>query len=123
MGADPVLDPTARTAYRRRLQELDKEENRADATGDVDWSSRVQHERDQLLESLRAASGLSGRSRLLGEGAERARKAVTARLRDAVNRIERRNNSLGAHLRESIRTGQHCSYSPKTETSWLIRIN
>lgn len=67
-------------------------------------------ERDALIAELSRAFGLGGRARRLGDEQERARKAVTARVRDAVGRIEAVHPSLGAHLRASVRTGAWCSY-------------
>ncbi len=123
LGADRVLDRQATAAYRRRLAELDLEEDRADSAGDMGKSHRVQQERQQLLDALSAATGLAGRPRLLGDGAERARKAVTARLKETLDRIETRHRPLAAHLRESLRTGQHCSYRPTAETIWIVELS
>ena len=44
--------------------------------------------------------------------AERARKAVTARIRDAIRRIAEVMPDLGAHLDRSVRTGNTCRYDP-----------
>jgi hypothetical protein len=62
------------------------------------------------VRELAAATGLGGRGRLLGDQSERARKAVTARIRDAIARIERLHPALGAHLRASVTTGTFCAY-------------
>ena len=35
---------------------------------------------------------------------------MTARIRDALRKIERRHPALGAHLRQSVVTGRMCSY-------------
>ena len=57
---------------------------------------------------------------LLGDQSEHARKAVTARIRDVMARIERVNPALAGHLRESVTTGTRCSYSPPTPVSWRL---
>jgi hypothetical protein len=69
---------------------------------------------------LAAAAGLGGRPRRLGDRSERARKAVTARIRDVIARIERAHPALGAHLRVSITTGTFCAYSPAAPASWEL---
>lgn len=120
LGADQVLDERARAAYRRRLNQLADEEIEADHRGDVELSVRVQVERDQIVDALRSASGLGGRTRLLGDATERARKAVTARIRDAIRRIGERHAVLGAHLAASVRTGTSCSYEPTPRTTWDV---
>jgi hypothetical protein len=43
---------------------------------------------------------------------ERARLAVTKRIRDAVKRIATYHAGLGYHLATTIKTGQYCSYLP-----------
>jgi hypothetical protein len=74
-GADPVLDAAARQRYRARLAQLD--ETLADADHDdlPARSAAAQAERDVLIRELKAAVGLGGRARRLGDDAERARKA------------------------------------------------
>ena len=69
---------------------------------------------------LAHATGLGGRSRRLGDVTERARSTVTARIRDAVGRIERAHPQLGRHLRASIVTGARCSYRPAETVRWSI---
>jgi len=43
---------------------------------------------------------------------ERARSAVTKRIRDALQKIEKNHPQLGRHLRAQVRTGYECSYRP-----------
>ena len=75
-----------------------------------------------LLAELRRAAGLGGRDRALGTSTtERARKAVTARLRDAIHRIEAVLPDLGAHLDRSVLTGTTCRYAPTEPVSWTLR--
>jgi hypothetical protein len=47
-----------------------------------------------------------------GTAPDRARKAVSARIRDAIRRIADVMPDLGAHLDRSIRTGTTCRYDP-----------
>ncbi len=109
-GADPVLDAQAKAAYRRRLDELDQEMDDASVAGDLGRAERARDEREALIDALASAVGLGGRDRRLGDDAERARKAVTARIRDAVRRITDVHPELGAHLAESVHTGSWCAY-------------
>ncbi|HEX2809461.1 MAG TPA: AAA family ATPase [Kineosporiaceae bacterium] len=119
-GADPVLDSTARERYRRRLAELDETLEEADRTADPTRGAAAQAERDFLIRELAAAVGLGGRARGLGDDAERARKAVTARIRDSLQRIAAAHPALGEHLREAISTGLFCRYAPARPTSWRL---
>ncbi len=120
LGADPVLDDRARAAYRARLADLDDELAEADAHHDIGRSARLAAERDALIDELARATGLGGRRRRLGDAAERARTTVTARIRDAIGRIERAHPELGRHLRASIVTGTRCAYRPAETVRWSI---
>jgi hypothetical protein len=103
----PLLDEQAKAAYRRRLDDLE------DAGDEVSLA-----ERDALIAQLSAAYGLGGRQRRTGATAERARSAVTLRIRDAIARIGRDHPELGRHLRASVRTGVFCSYRPEHPVDW-----
>jgi len=120
LGADPVLDDRARAEYRTRLADLDDELAQADAHHDIERSARLAAERDALIDELARATGLGGRRRRLGDAAERARTTVTARIRDAIGRIERAHPELGRHLRASIVTGTRCAYRPAETVRWSV---
>ncbi|MGH3761666.1 hypothetical protein [Actinophytocola sp.] len=120
LSGDEVLDVQARSAYRRRLSELDEQIDDATAAGNDTKAARLDVEREALLTELRAAAGLGNRHRRLGDEAERARKAVTARIRDTLRKLDDRHPELAAHLRESVSTGTTCCYRPITATSWRL---
>src|SRR5262249_47767249 len=116
-----VLDARARQEYRRRLDHLDAEISAADGAGDAQRSEQAHAERAAIATQLSAAPGLGGRSRRPGHPAERARTAVTARIHDAIGKIEGIHPDLGAHLRRSVRTGALCVYDPEVPQDWIIR--
>jgi hypothetical protein len=120
LGADPVLDDRARAAYRARLADLDEELAEADAHHDIERSARLGAERDALIDELARATGFGGRRRRLGDAGERARTTATARIRDAIGRIERVHPELGRHLRASIVTGTRCAYRPAETMRWNV---
>ncbi|MGC4876381.1 AAA family ATPase [Micromonospora sp. DT43] len=120
MGGDPVLDDEAKARYRRHLTRLDDEIDRAAARGDERRAAALDAERGALLGELRAAAGLAGRSRRLGDEAERARKTVTARIRDTLRKVDERHPALGGHLRESVSTGSTCRYLPPEPLRWRL---
>lgn len=112
-SADPLIDLTALRAYRTRLADLDDEIDQAGRESDLASLSRLDQERDQLLAELRRTTGLGGSIRTAAnDPAERARKAVTARIRDAIRRLDAVAPRLAAHLDRSVRTGLRCSYDP-----------
>jgi len=120
LGGDPVLDDEAKARYRRHLERLDEEIDRAAARGDDRKVAALDAERGALLDELRAAAGLAGRSRRLGDEAERARKTVTARIRDTMRKLDERHPALAGHLREAISTGSTCRYLPSETVPWRL---
>jgi tetratricopeptide (TPR) repeat protein len=113
--AAPVLDDQARRAYRARITQLDTAI--AEATDDAE---RHLAERAELVRAITAAAGLGGRTRQLGSDAERARKAVSARIRDALDQILQAHPELGLHLRGTVRTGTYCGYHPSDPIHWRL---
>ena len=56
--------------------------------------------------------------------AERARKAVAGRIRDAIRTSELVHAALAAHLDRTIRTGTYRSYQPgATTTAWAVHAD
>ena len=120
MGADPVLDERAKAAFKSRLAGLACEIDYADAAGSSGRAKTLRSERDALIRELAAAAGLGGRDRRLGDETERARKTVSARVRDALSKIERVHPELATHLRGALRMGTVCSYTPAEPTTWKV---
>jgi hypothetical protein len=116
---DPI-DTTARDQYRARLVEIERDLADADECADLARSERLGAERDALIAELSSAYGLGGRARRRSDSAERARSAVTQRIRDAIARIEAADRELGGHLRRAVRTGTFCAYAPEQPTTWEL---
>jgi hypothetical protein len=55
----------------------------------------------------------------MADEAERARQAVRARIRYALDRLDRANPALRRHLDRSLVTGTFCSYQPEHTTTWV----
>jgi hypothetical protein len=114
-SAQPVLDRAALTAYRRRLTELDAELDDATAAHDTGRLDKARTEKEQLLTELRRATRPGGAPHDLGRStAERARKAVTGRIRAAIRHLDQALPELGRHLDATIQTGTICTYLPGT---------
>ncbi|MEU5562114.1 ATP-binding protein [Micromonospora musae] len=120
LGGDPVLDDEAKARYRRHLERLDEEIDRAAVRDDAGKVAALEAEREALLDELRTAAGLAGRTRRLGDEAERARKAVTARIRDTLRKLDARHPALAAHLRDTVATGGTCRYLPPEPLPWRL---
>jgi pimeloyl-ACP methyl ester carboxylesterase len=120
---EPVIDQAARAHYKHRITELEQELEEAQERGDGEASAAAREELDALITELTAAYGLAGRPRRSPDHVERARKAVSRRLRHAMRRIARAHPRLGRHLAASIRTGEFCSYQPDRDTIWSVEAN
>jgi hypothetical protein len=115
------LDPAAVEQYKQRLRDLEDDLEEADRHGDLARASSLAAERDALVAELTKAFGLSGRSRAVASDPdERLRKAISARVRASIDRIEGLDGALGRHLRASIRTGFWCAYEPERPVDWVI---
>jgi tetratricopeptide (TPR) repeat protein len=118
--AGELLDDEARAAYKARLAELEEDIEEADTRGDTGTAERARVERDAIAHELSAAYGLGGRARRAGDPSERARTAVTRRIREAISRVADVHPNLGRHLKNSVRTGTFCSYTPEQPTRWRL---
>jgi plasmid stabilization system protein ParE len=81
-------------------------------------ADRAQHEFDAIVEHLTSALGLGGSARTAGASSERARSAVTKRIRASIERIAEVHPELGRHLDASIETGTFCCYRPERTIDW-----
>ena len=119
-GADPVLDDRARRELAARVRALEERIEEADARHDTGRAAAARDELDQLVAALTGALGLGGRSRRLGSAAERARSAVTWRIRHAIRKIAGVHPALGRHLDVAVRTGTYCTYVPEKPVEWTL---
>lgn len=119
-GAIEVLDEQARREYRQRIEELQEELEQAEVDNDPMRAEPARIELETVIGELARATGLGGQSRRIGGTAERARSAVTWRIRSAVKKINVALPRLGQHLSNSIRTGNFCVYSPESEIEWEL---
>ena len=110
--AGALLDPEAKAAYRRRLEDLDAEVDEARAWGDGERVARAEEEIAALAAELARAVGLHGADRKAVSATERARVNVTRAVKAAIERIAEHDRALGHHLSSTVRTGTFCSYRP-----------
>ena len=118
--SEPMVDRQSLDAYRRRILELDDATTGAERACDVVALEALRSEREALRSELRSVQRIGGSPRSYSNSAtERARKAVTARIRDAIQRIGRAHPDLADHLNSTITTGTYCRYRP-TDITWFI---
>jgi tetratricopeptide (TPR) repeat protein len=110
--AGEMLDERAKTAYRRRLAEIEDDIEQARALEDAEREAQADAERDFLVRELSRAVGLGGRDRRAASASERARSGVTRAVRQGIARIGEHHPQLGEHLNRAVRTGTYCAYDP-----------
>jgi tetratricopeptide (TPR) repeat protein len=118
--AGELLDEQGKAEFKRRIADLREQIELAEAAGDMIRAERARDELDGVTAALASAFGLGGRARRAGDPAERARSAVTWRIRSAVSKVEAAHPELGTHLRASVRTGTFCSYRPERPLRWSL---
>ena len=109
-SAEPVLDDTARTAYRARIESLRAALDSADAAGDAERGRRAQEELDWVHRELQRQTGLGGRSRTFLTPGERARTSVQKAIRRAIVRIRNVDPAVADELDGAVVTGSVCCY-------------
>lgn len=116
----PVIDAAARSDYERRIRDLQADIDEAEDANDFERAYRCQAELDALVDHLTAALGRGNRVRRAPDSAERARSAVTHRIRTTIRQVERLHPALGRHLSRSVNTGYYCSYRPELPVAWTV---
>ncbi|MEU4428043.1 hypothetical protein AB0F81_46095, partial [Actinoplanes sp. NPDC024001] len=118
-SVQPVLDPAARAAYRRRIEELSAELDRADVRGEPERAEHARTEMGALAAELRRTTGRGGRDRSFDSRGERARTAVRKAIMRAIDEIAAVEPGLGTELRRTVTTGAACVYRPPDQrTRW-----
>jgi tetratricopeptide (TPR) repeat protein len=108
----PMLDHTAKQAYRRRIHALREDLEEARSFNDFERAARIEEEIRAIARELSRAMGLTGRDRKIASDTERARLRVASAIRWAINKISNQHSALGRFLSLSIKTGTLCSYRP-----------
>jgi hypothetical protein len=115
-----VLDARARQELTERAKSLQEEIAEAEEHHDSGRAERLSGELDQVVETLSQAFGLAGKPRRLGSAVERARTAVTWRIRSAVRKALNVHPAWGRHLENAVRTGTTCMYAPEKPVNWTL---
>jgi tetratricopeptide (TPR) repeat protein len=118
--AGEVLDAQARAAYRQRLADLEAELAEATQWADAGRAAKLQTELEFVRDELAGAYGLGGRARKAADVGDRARKAVTSRIRESIDRIGKEHPALARHFENAIHTGTFCSYQPDRPLRWEL---
>lgn len=110
--AGELVDATALRAYRARLDELRAIAEDADELGNAARADAARAEMEEIAAELGRSTGRQGQPRRSASAVDRARSAVQRRIKDAIDRIADQDADLGAWLRQSVTTGNHCVFRP-----------
>ncbi|MEL7588521.1 MAG: hypothetical protein AAGU19_17555 [Prolixibacteraceae bacterium] len=116
---EKLIDENARKQYQKKITELQSEIEEAEEYSNFAQLEKLQEEYDRLIDHLSGSLNIRGRARKAGGAVEKARAAVTWRIRNAIARIEQHHPVLGAHLSNAVKTGTLCSYKPDREIQWI----
>jgi len=114
-----ILDRQALNNYRQRLSEITEQKSIAAKQGDETEYAKLELEQDGILNELNRATGMAGKTRNFNSDDEKARKSVSARIRNSINRIRALHPELAEHLNHSVKTGLYCCYNSEEQTLWL----
>ncbi|MGH7964449.1 MAG: hypothetical protein ACRERD_21975 [Candidatus Binatia bacterium] len=114
------LDAQARAAYRQRLVDLRAELEEAERFNDTGRAARAQTEMEFITDELTTSYGIHAYARTGNLTTEKARIAVTNRIRAALTKIQKAHSPLWRHLFASVKTGAFCSYRPEHPTFWQV---
>lgn len=115
-----AIDDKALQAYKQHLQDLERDISEAEEMNDLSRCRILKEEYEELNDHLISSLGIGKRPRKLNSMAERARAAVTLRIKNAIKKISSQHSSLGKHLANSIHTGVYCRYAPEISCEWIV---
>lgn len=113
-----MIDDRAMKEYKTKVRTLKVDISDAEEMGLYQKADQLRSEYETLVEHLSKVMGLSHKIRKTGSSMEKARAAVTWRIRNAIKKIEKVHPQLAKHLANSIKTGTYCSYEPETPHEW-----
>ena len=120
VSSTEAIDKKAKQDYLQRIKVLQEDIVEAETSHQVEKALTLQNEYDTILSHLSNSLGLAGKSRKVGSTIEKARSAVTWRIRSAIKKINEQHPALGNHLSKSIKTGTFCVYQPELEVYWQV---
>ncbi len=115
-----LIDKQALKDYKSRILSLQADIADAEEMGLAIKVDTLREEYEKLLKHLSEATGIANKPRNTGSTLEKARSAVTWRIRSAIKKIEKAHPQLAKHLSNSIKTGTFCSYAPESPHQWSI---
>ena len=125
MGASSVkspgietIDVKAKQKYKNKIIELKEEIEEADQFNQIERAKNLREELNSIIDHLSKSLTINGEARKIGASIEKARSAVTWRIRNIIKKLKTLHPKLEKHLSRNIYTGTFCSYRPEIDTFW-----
>ena len=115
-----TIDHKAKSAYLNRIRELQLEIDEAESFNQLEKIATLREEYDSILDHLSNSLSISGKARKIESTSEKARSAITWRIRNTIKKINQSHEDLASHLSSSLKTGTFCSYKPSKEMYWEL---
>lgn len=115
-----IMDERARKEYQERLLELQHEIQIAGEQSNSQLLANLHTEYDQLLDHLEASLNVRGQIRKRSASSDKARSAVTQRIKGALEKLKGDHPALYHHLSRTIHTGTNCIYQPDQPITWIV---
>jgi hypothetical protein len=119
-SGEMVFDDRAKQSYRKRINDLQEEIKQCEDDSNFERAAELQLEYSDLVDHLTTSLGIGGKTRRANDPMDKMRSAVTWRIRNAIQKIEKSHPTLGKHFANSIKTGLFCSYSPEKPVKWVL---
>lgn len=110
-----VIDKASLMDIKDRLEQI--ESSLVNSVDEYEINS-LKEEYDQLTSYIASSIDHRGRIRLKGSASDKARSAVTQRIKSAIKKFEQVHPELHRHLTTSVKTGLFCSYKPHQSPNW-----
>jgi hypothetical protein len=115
-----IVDEKSMREFKKRLIGIQEEIALLEQQNNPGGLTSLHEEYDQLLDTIKATTGLGGRLRNMENPTDKIRSAVTWRIRSTIQKISDAHPSFGKHLANSVKTGLFCSYSPEKPVTWSV---
>jgi hypothetical protein len=111
-SSEAVIEMDQLKAINARIKFLNEDLKETIRIADKEKEEEISGEIDKL-ETFISSNTFNGKIKSFDQPEiEKARQNVQKAIKAAINNIKNKNNVLGAHLDNSIHTGQFCSYRP-----------
>ena len=119
-SAIKAFDQKAKLTYHKKLRDIQEDIEEAERLSNSTQLEKLYKEYDDLVVYLTRSMGLGQKARKINNSIDKARSAVTWRIRNVIKKMEKEHEALARHLKNSIKTGTFCSYMPEKLTIWEL---